>query len=45
MDREAQRYLLDEILADYEAGERKGLPHFEASGNRHMPWALRTEVW
>ena len=32
-------------LADYEAGERKGLPHFEASGNRHMPGALPTEVW
>ena len=32
-------------LADYEAGERKGLPQFEASGNRHMPGALPTEVW
>jgi AGCS family alanine or glycine:cation symporter len=32
-------------LADYEAGEPKGLPHFAASGNRHMPGALPTEVW
>jgi AGCS family alanine or glycine:cation symporter len=32
-------------LADYEAGERKGLPHFAADGNRHMPGALPTEVW
>jgi AGCS family alanine or glycine:cation symporter len=32
-------------LADYEAGERKGLPHFAAVDNRHMPGALPTEVW
>ena len=32
-------------LADYEAGEPKGLPHFAATGNRHMPGALPTEVW